>query len=239
MARRNIVRGNIGRSVKQQAANLLETGQRFARFNQLRQRHFWSSGVFTPDANGYIAAQVLPLFVTPPGQVGQGWPIALTELETNWKSTNRIPDNQNFEVTEIGISIWAQNTASGGDESILPLADQYSVLKDTVIQIRYLTNAVPLGVAADFAEPAGPHNGRYQPQTDVAPVAPDAIVATNGFSSPGLRRRFKVPILLQHGETFSFELNISRAFLLSAGDDTDRVVVRLDFWATESFVEKS
>ena len=232
------IRGPIGQSIQQQATNLLESGQRFSRFNQIRQRHFWSSGVFTPDANGYIAAQILPLFVTPPGQVGQGWPVALSELETNWKAANRIPDNQNFELTELGLSILTQNTASGGDESVLPPRDQVSVLTNTVVQIRYLTNAVPLGLCSDFAEPAGSHIGTYTPQTIAGPVA-EGIFSTNGFSAPGLRRRFKVPILLQHGETFSFELNVPRAYLLTVGDDTDRVVVRLDFWATESFVEKS
>ena len=232
------VRGRIGQSIKDQATNLLESGQRFARFNQLRQRHFWSTGVFVPDANGYIAAQILPLFVTPPGQVGQGWAVAISELETNWKAANRIPDNQNFELTELGCQIWTQNTASGGDESVLNPRDQVQVLTNTVLQIKYLTNAVPLGLCADFAEPAGSHLGTYTPQTVTDPVAA-GITSTNGFSAPGLRRRFKVPILLQHGETFSFELNVPRAYFLTAGDDTARVVMRLDFWATESFVEKS
>jgi len=190
------------------------------------------------NANGYIQPQILALFVTPTGQVGQGWPVALTELETNWKAANRVPDNQNFEVTEIGVSILPQVTAAGGDESVLPLIDQVQVLTNTIVQIKYLTNAVPLGLAADFAQAAGPHLGAYVPQTVTAPVA-EGIVSTNGFAAPGLRRRFKVPILLQHGETFSFELNVPRAYLLSANDDTDRVVARLDFWATESFVEKS
>lgn len=232
------VRGQIGRSIQNQSSNLLQTGQRFTRFNQLRQRHFWSTGMFTPDANGYIAAQILPLFVTPPGQVGQGWPVALSELETNWKASNRIPDNQNFELTELGIQIWTQNTASGGDETVLNPRDQVQVLCNTVVQIRYLTNAVPLGLCSDFAEPSGPFGGTYVPQTIVGNVA-EGILSSNGFSAPGLRRRFKVPILLQHGETFSFELNVPRAYLLTAGDDTARVVMRLDFWATESFVEKS
>ena len=232
------VRGPIGQSVQNQSTNLLETGQRFARFNQLRQRHFWSTGCFTPDANGYIQAIILPLFVTPPGQVGQGFPVALSELETNWKAANRIPDNQNFEVTEVGCQIWCQTSAAGGDATVLNPRDQVSVVTNTVIQIRYLTNAVPLGLMADFAEPAGSHLGTYRPQPIAAPVAA-GITSTNGFSAPGLRRRFKVPILLQHGETFSFELNVPRAYLLTAGDDTGRVVVRLDFWATESFVEKS
>jgi len=33
-----LVRGRIGQSIKRQAANVLESGQRFARFDQLRQR---------------------------------------------------------------------------------------------------------------------------------------------------------------------------------------------------------
>jgi hypothetical protein len=64
---------------------------------------------------------------------------------------------------------------------------------------------------------------------------------TNGFSGPGLRRRFKVPILLQHGETFSFNFNVPRTFNIVPAVAAPKygLVARLDFWATESFVEKS
>src|SRR3990172_4618561 len=93
-------------SISKQSTRVLETGSRFTRFDQLRQRHFWSSYYFAPNVNGYITSGTFPVFTVPPGQNGQGFPagVALTERETNWKSQNRVPDNQNFEITEIGVS---------------------------------------------------------------------------------------------------------------------------------------
>jgi hypothetical protein len=64
--------------------------------------------------------------------------------------------------------------------------------------------------------------------------------------APALRRRFKVPILLQHGETFKFTYIVppGRGPFVARVDPQDaattpNIDVRLDFWATESFVEKS
>lgn len=71
----------INRSIRNQAQNLLTTGRRFERFDRIRQRHFWSSAYYAPDANGYILG-TRQLFVTPAGQVGQGFPVGLTERET-------------------------------------------------------------------------------------------------------------------------------------------------------------
>jgi hypothetical protein len=76
--------------------------------------------------------------------------------------------------------------------------------------------------------------------------------SSNGFPAPGLRRRWKIPILLQHGETFSFTYTIPRPFFVfpvernqPSGLDPDPpgvgryIAARMDFWGTESFVEKS
>jgi hypothetical protein len=62
-------------------------------------------------------------------------------------------------------------------------------------------------------------------------------VVSNGLPAPGLRRRLKVPILLQHGETFSFTLELPRA-VWNGGEGND-IYTRFDFWATESFAERS
>jgi hypothetical protein len=66
---------------------------------------------------------------------------------------------------------------------------------------------------------------------------------TNGFAAPALRRKFKIPILLQHGESFNFTIQVPRNTFV--GDGLGAVataapfLVRVDFYATESFVEKS
>jgi hypothetical protein len=108
-------------------------------------------------------------------------------------------------------------------------------ISNTLVNITYLTNAVPLGLGCDFGQASAPHVGTYIPSSDDAVT----IFRANGFPAPALRRRFKIPILLQHGETFAFAFNIPRAFWVGAADESGTFVARLDFWATESFVEKS
>lgn len=250
MASRRLPPG-LRRSVNRQAEHVLRTGRRFTRFDQLRQRHFWSSHMFIPDVNGYIQAGNFPVFVTPAGQNGQGFPsgIQLTERETNWKSQNRVPDNQNFEITEIGVSIDVPTPSTTGladgavdpDELCVEPRVLYQALNNTLVSITYLTNSVPLGLCADFAQPAGAQQGQ---STINGGVLDGTFFRGNGFSAPALRRRFKIPILLQHGETFSFTYNIPRSFFVgSAGGQPaafqSSYILRFDFWATESFVEKS
>ncbi len=249
----------IRHGVSKQAAHVLETGQRFTRFDQIRQRHFWSKYRFTPDANGFIASGEFDLFQTPVGQAGQGFTAPLTLLETNWPSANRVPDNQNFEITELGITANVTTTALtvNGNEfnsNVYHLLEN-ELLRNTVVAITYLTNTVPLGFATDFAQSSGPHVGFYQPgsqitdDADLLPVVvpdPRRTFVTNGAAGPGLRRKFKIPILLQHGETFRFTFLIPQGrgpYVARVDQDdaatTPYIDVRLDFWATESFVEKS
>lgn len=256
----------IQESVSRQGEELLETGRRFNHFNQIRQRHFWSTHLFKPSPTGYINAGAFQLFAVPTGQSGQGFLTPLTELETNWKSASRVPDNQNFEITEIGVSLFTtpqlpEDQIVEGEEllpidhSLLRPFDAVSFLQGTVIAITYLTNQVELGLAQDFAQASGPTVGVYQPSDKIVLVGDDdensrqdVRYATNGFVGPGLRRRLKIPILLQHGETFNFTFVIPRAFFvfpinfLVPNKDLPSTVfiyARFDFWATESFVEQS
>lgn len=237
---------SIARSVSGQADSMLRSGQRFRRFDQIRQRHFWSTQLFTPDTNGYIPAGDFDVFTAVPGQSAQGFPVPLTDKETNWKSSNRVPDNQNFEITEIGVTIHpisslVDNTAQGKDQ-LPPGTIINSFLQNTVVAIRYLTNSVELGLVQDYSQPCGPTMGLYQPFDDstVSETRLPRRYALNGFAAPGLRRRFRIPILLQHGETFTFRYLIPRSFFTGPTNSTAfSIVARFDFWATESFVEKS
>lgn len=249
----------IKRSVSGQEGKLLTTGNRFTRFDQIRQRHFWSKHRFTPDANGFISSGDFDIFQTPSGQAGQGFANQLTLLETNWQGAGRVPDNQNLSVTEIGVSaqvVTAAGVAVVGSEfnSQVYHMLENELLRNMVVSITYLTNTVPLGMCTDFAQASGPHVGFYEPGsafTDAAPpvsTVPDRrrVYVSNGMPAPGLRRRFKIPILLQHGETFSFTFQIpqGRGPFVARIDPNDaattpNIDVRLDFWATESFVEKS
>lgn len=253
--------GKIRRSVGNQASKMLQTGTRFKRFDQLRQRHFWSKYRFTPNATGFISSGDFDIFTTPVGQAGQGYAAQLTLLETNWPGANRVADNQNVEITEIGVSAQCQSSGLGapsvnGNEfnSNVYHVLENELLRNMILSITYLTNTIPLGMCTDFAQASGPHIGFYEPAeafTDAAPPVvgvPDRYrtYASNGMPGPGLRRRFKIPILLQHGETFKFTFQVppGRGPFVQRIDPTDaattpNIDVRMDFWATESFVEKS
>jgi len=240
----------IRQSVANQGARMLQTGQRFTRFDQIRQRHFWSTFMFVPDVNGYLPAGDFPVFVTPSGSNGQGFPsgAVLTDRETNWKSQNRVPDNQNLEVTELGVSVGIvtpsmdpQDVLGVGSAAVVPSAVSIfdrtfqSFLHNTIVAITYLTNSVPLGLCADFGQASAPHIGSMNVGDA---TAAGFLFRSNGLPAPGLRRRFKIPILLQHGETFAFSFNIPRSIWVG-NVENNAFVARLDFWATESFVEKS
>lgn len=240
----------LSTSVRNQGNQLLRTGSRFTSFDQVRQRHFWSSYFFSPDANGYISAGRYPIFVTPSGSNGQGFPsgTTLSDRETNWKSQNRVPDNQNFEITELGVSLGVVTrdlVAGAGPDSdnhqVFPRTN-YQFLSNTVLSITYLTNAVPLGLCCDFGQASAAHVGTYAPNIGTSSL--NASFRSNGFPAPALRRRFKIPILLQHGETFAFAFEVPRSFYIGVSPENvsetiNSVIMRMDFWATESFVEKS
>lgn len=246
----------IGAGVRDQASRVLRTGQRFDKFDQIRQRYFWSSYYFdTPTMQDYVTAGTYTLFTTPVGSNGQGFPSGqvITDRESNWKSQNRIPDNQNFEVTELGCSVLAADFGTN-------LANDYQIRYPTpsamanffnsaVLSITYLTNSVPLGLLSDFAQAGGPAMGiATAPLPGMTPDATNLpssqnISFTNGFAAPALRRKFKIPILLQHGESFNFTIQVPRNTFVGDGigavSTAAPFLVRVDFYATESFVEKS
>jgi len=235
--------GNLRDSIRKQARKVLTTGSRFDRFDQIRSRHFWSVYEFLPDVNGYIASGDFKVFVTPEGQNGQGFPagVALSALETDFKGTARVPDNQNLSIGEIGVTLavcppaTAPEGVAAGD--VVPGVIAASFFENVLCAITYLTNTVELGFVEDFSQPAGPQAGSYVPSTPggQATFRVFSRYVTNGFSAPGLRRRFKIPIMLGHGETFNFTYLIQRSFFVGQV----ALYARFDAWATESFVEKS
>jgi hypothetical protein len=233
---------NIRSSIKSQARRVLEKGSRFDRFDQIRQRHLWSVYQFVPDVNGYVPSGEFKVFLTPDGQNGQGFPsgVALGPLETDFKGTGRVPDNQNLSISEIGVTLALCPPAVTNEGLLAGVVDPCivaaSFFQNTLAAITYLTNTVELGFVEDFSQPAGPQPGNYIP---MAAGAQDPYVSprfvTNGFSAPGLRRRFKIPIMLGHGETFNFSFLVSRSYFVGQV----ALYARFDTWVTESFVEKS
>jgi hypothetical protein len=248
--------------VQRQIQNVLKRGQRMERFDQLRQRHFWSCYLFAPGAvggTGIIPAGQYDIFLIPTGLTGQGYPAAtpLTVRETNWLNAGRVPDNQNFVITEIGCtiqrppaadanapanSIWL-NIPAGPAANIQPAAgihpqDAKSILNGIVLEMGFLTNNVPIGLLSDFSQSSGLMgiNDTQLNQETRDPV--------NGVPAAAFRRKLEVPILLQHGETMRMRLNVHRNIdILDANLATDPGTgwfeVRVDWWAYESFTEKS
>lgn len=240
---------SIASGVQKQAERMLKTGERFKKFDQIRQRHFWSSYYFTADVNGYVPPGRYTVFTTPVGSNGQGFPSGqvITDRESNWKSQNRVPDNQNISIKELGCQVLSADFALA---AAFPLAEMppasvvANFFESTVLSITYLTNSVPLGVLSDYAQASGigMHGvSTFQLPADAAPTPPFNGVPINGMAAPALRRKFKIPIMLQHGESFNFAFDILRPTYigLAGGQSYAAFLVRLDFWANESFVEQS
>jgi hypothetical protein len=285
---------SLERMVDKQIARVLQRGQRFGDFDQIRQRHFWSTYLFPYGQNSIPAGQY-DLFKATPSQTGQGYPtnVPLTLLETNWRNSGRVPDNQNLVITEIGctplrpgVVFNSKEDGSGipvtaiypnlpgrmtgadalGAPSVNPMRaiapdDAARFLYGTVLEMSYLTNNVPLGLCADFSQSAGVHSFNAGVLEEWPPDVNDYLTAfgytelgdpVNGVPAAAFRRKLEVPILLQHGETMGMRLNIHRdlnmlstgGFIPADGTSPDQggagwIALRVDWWATESFVEYS
>lgn len=274
---------SLQKMVDRQIAKVLERGQRYGRFDQIRQRHFWSSYLFAGYAGQSIQAGPYDIFKIPQGQQGQGYPVPMTTRETNWLGAGRVPDNQNFVITEIGVTIKrppatqqmttpptpinnggvafdpnaprngiaatmtaAQYAAINGMAPILP-ADATAILYGMILEFGFLTNSVPLGYLADFSQSGGTYAfspGYYATDADHNRAVSGRQKSgdpSNGIPAAAFRRKLEVPILLQHGESQFMRLNVPKPIPIQtlAAGSSGWFEVRVDWWATESFAEKS
>lgn len=250
---------SLKKMVSKQVAQVLKRGQRMERFDQIRQRHFWSNYLFAYGDGGILSGPY-EIFKVIASQNGQGYPagITLTERETNWRGNGRVPDNQNFVISEIGVSLIrppavdnAPPFPTNGIYANLPPAlqavinprapihpvDAYNILNGIVLEMGFLTNNVPLGLLSDFSQSSGVYA-----QTNSPDILLDAQGdPSNGIPSAAFRRKLEVPILLQHGEAMGMRLNVLRNIptVPFAGGGAGWAEIRVDWWATESFVELS
>jgi hypothetical protein len=262
--------------VDRQVQKVLRRGSRMAKFDQIRQRHFWSTYLFVADpATNMVASGGYDIFKTIPGASGQGYPsnINLTIRETNWLNSGRVPDNQNFAITEIGATIRnppLENPVAGDSSSIyanlqtaqkayitaagaarpLSAMDVQNISMGIVLEMSFLTNNVPLGLIGDFSQSAGIiTNGIANAPLDPA-TGPDGVSfaasPSNGIAAAAFRRKLDIPIMLQHGENMGMRLTIPRPIAVmnpalqpTGQGGTGWFEVRIDWWAIESFVEKS
>lgn len=262
---------SLKQMVRRQVARVLERGSRLERFDQLRSRHFWSTYLFAYGGGNSIAAGVYDVYKAIPSQTGQGYPtnVPLTNRETDWANSGRVPDNQNFVITEMGVTvirppavdeaggggapanaptngIWA-NLPAGTQALIahnrqLHPEDVANILYGMVLEMQFLTNAVPLGLLADFSQSSGLREFQgIEAGTEATPAIAAGGDPTNGIPGAAFRRKLEVPILLQHGETMGMRLNVHRPIdtLTIAEGGAGWAEVRVDWWAHESFAEKS
>ena len=271
----------MARSVKdivaKQVEKTLRKGSRLGNFNQIRQRHFWSTYLFIADpTTSKVAAGTYDIFKTIPGSSGQGYPtnVNLTLRETNWLNAGRVPDNQSFAISEIGATIRnppiehgtpANQSSNGifanlssaqktylapGVGKSLGMQDAMQIACGTVLEMSFLTNNVPLGLIVDFSQSGGiitpPDNTPGGDPNDLhgntAPVT--------GLACAAFRRKLEVPILLSSGENMGMRLTVPRDIQLINPNVTTPPAgsthhgkgiyeIRVDWWAIESFVEKS
>lgn len=257
--------------VAAQVGRVLARGRRLERFDQLRSRHFWSSYLFAPGAGNEILQAPYDIFKVIPSQTGQGYPtnVPLTNRETNWLNAGRVPDNQNFVITEIGASVIRPpavagtgatpiaaptngifaNLSAGVQTLVNPNAplhpqDVANIMYGMNLEMSFLTNNVPLGYLSDFSQSGGILASTAQIIINAASIEDDTGVGgdpTTGIPCAAFRRKLEIPILLQHGETMGMRLNVHRNIptLPLASGGTGWFEVRIDWWANESFVEKS
>ncbi len=258
-------RRSLKAMVRKQVAGVLARGQRMERFDQLRSRHFWSTYLFAYGAGNQILPAPYEVFKAIPSQTGQGYPtnVPLTFRETNWLNAGRVPDNQNFVITEIGVTVMRPpavggtqgspaNAPTNGIFANLPQAtqdlidqnkpvhpqDHANLLYGTVLEMQFLTNSVPLGLCSDFSQSAGVRETDNLQSVAVIGAGGDPL---NGVPAAAFRRKLEVPILLQHGETMGMRFNIHRPIdtVDLAGGGNGWAELRVDWWAHESFAEKS
>lgn len=262
---------SLRQMVQAQVQRVLERGSRLERFDQLRSRHFWSTYLFAYGGGNQIAQGPYDIFKAIPSQTGQGYPqnVPLTLRETNWLNSGRVPDNQNFVITEIGVTvmrppaldedgvagvplnppttgIW--NNLGAGIQALIAQnrqlhpEDVSNILYGTVLEMQFLTNAVPLGLCADFSQSAGIREFQgIEAGTELVAAVAAGGDPMNGIPAASFRRKLEVPILLQHGETMGMRLNVHRPIdtLTIAEGGAGWAEVRVDWWAHESFAEKS
>lgn len=274
--------------VQKQVTRVLERGSRAERFDQIRNRHFWSTHLFLADPNtDTIQAGRYDIFKVIPSGVGQGYPtnVPLTTRETNWLNGGRVPDNQNFVITEVGVTlkrppavdgstgltvapltppnngIWANLTPAmqayingGAQFREINSLDAMAILYGGLLEMSFLTNNVPLGLLADFSQSSGEYiQGHCDTFGNLGSVenanASGFGDPVNGIPAAAFRRKLEVPILLQHGENMGMVINFPKNIAVTSPNSgvkfgqnvkgTGWFEIRVDWWAYESFTEKS
>lgn len=230
---------SLKQGIRRQEQRLLEEG-RSVNFRRVRERVFYSRHLFTPGKGGFIPEGTYQLFTTVAGGTGQGYASALTERETNWPQTGRLSSQQNL----VAQGIFARIMRPPSDPTVYPAGvdvdysvpmhpeDLASVARGMVLEIKYVTEQVPMGILADFPAPGGVEGfvqaSRQAPGSvfgvagagvsgtvDTSELDPAQAVQAYGQhplpvlqTVPCWMRKFAVPLLIGASEQFSAQLQV-------------------------------
>lgn len=138
-------------------------------------------------------------FVVGVGQIGQGYATALTKTETNLQTARRIPDQERWQIREMGFYM----------ASATVLADARKILDNGYLWLDKPDFTFTFGSPAFY--PGGAGLSGFSSDTTGLPT-----VVTNGWPTATARVKLKTPILLDPGETFAFHYSCTLAQTLSA-----------------------
>lgn len=140
-------------------------------FDEIRQRHVWSTYYFTSgyagsaiNSSGVLApSNQYQLFSAVQGQNGQGMPqgFQLTSIDVSDNFALRIPDDQNFSVWEIGISFEPlpqeiiDNSGGAMLGGELHPHDVDLLAENIILDIKYVSSEVVYGPAREFTTSGG------------------------------------------------------------------------------------
>lgn len=273
----NARRSSIQNMLNKQSQELLRKGSpggNWDKFDQIRQRHIWSkfhvtsgyAGSLIDAAGLFTPTGPLNFFASATGQNGAGLPAGFNvdDLDTNFPGVNRVADDHNWVVEEIGVTIESPRQdvigSSGGAMIDGPPAlwDVDQLLEGGIIKIKYLTNEVIYGPLAQYAQPGGVSIAGPSLEDYSAAEAVTVAQLTGGANEttarqarwnmnsgpipamPKLRRKLDVPFFLPARQTFNFRVFFPRPIQLLplAAGGTGGFTVRIDWWAIESFRER-
>jgi hypothetical protein len=221
---------NIEAQLNAQAQSLLTAG-RDNRFDQIREREFYSNFLFAPGLNGQIAAGTYELFKVIKGLQGQGFQSPLTDRETNWPQPNRIADDHNLLLVAVHAEINRPTTdtscytaavqpvnppTNGTVDLSVPLhaADVEAVAFGTILGFTFLTNTIPYGFLADFPGAGGPVGFRQAGRQIAAAAGAAPAFAT---TPAGAGNRAHLPISANRCNA-AFERRFAVPIFLKHGD---------------------
>ena len=185
---------------------------------RIGEQAFWSSQRY-PDA-AVVANANDRVFVTPRGQVGQGFPASLSLPETNLRETSRIPSSYAYDVEAIAVQPYYF------DNFPIVGADIRNLLNHCVILWDFIQSQIEIAPVSLI----GAGGGIFGATADTGAVegasGGSRTMLNNGNGQLWVYRRH--PVLLPSNSTFGLLLSWgSGALVVDGGANNSALIVRL------------